>query len=78
MLSPGLHTISVIVAFPADQDSGNNIGSLQYAGEFEFGVLGINEIMHRPGSDGSEWIELINNGPDVVDLFGWSVMDAHR
>jgi hypothetical protein len=40
------------------------------------GPVVINEIMYRPGSNGTEFIELHNRGTTNVDLSGWTVEGA--
>ncbi len=38
--------------------------------------LRITEFMPRPLPDQPEWVELINDGPDALDLTGWQIGDA--
>ena len=40
------------------------------------GEVVINEIMYRPASGMSEWVELENTSADSCDLRGWTVCDA--
>ncbi len=39
------------------------------------GPVVVNEIMYRPERNGSEWIELINVGPERCSLKGWMLRD---
>jgi hypothetical protein len=42
-----------------------------------WGEVSINEIMYNsPGSPDVEYVELVNHGPNPVDLAGWTLLDA--
>ena len=36
----------------------------------------VNEFVSKPGAEEGEWIEVLNPGPDPVDLGGWQIADA--
>jgi hypothetical protein len=70
----GRHSLAVRVLLDGDEDTTNNSASaVVSAGYFPRDAL-INEIMYAP-PDGKEWIELVNNSPDTLDLCNWKISD---
>lgn len=73
--APGRLTIGVVIDFPEDERSENNLRLKEIAVGFSAGSLMINEIMYDPPTGQPEWVEIVNPGGDPVDLSGWMVSD---
>ena len=43
-----------------------------------FAKIYINEIFPNPSGDGDEWVELYNNGIEVISFTGWSLKDEKQ
>ena len=70
----GPFVLTAFVDAPDDQNPGNDTVSVTVVSSP--GSLIINEIMYRPFSGGSEWVELLCRGPQACSLAGWSICDA--
>ncbi len=71
------HGPSVLTAFvhaPEDQNPRNDTVSVVIVSSP--GPVIVNEVMYRPLSGGSEWIELLCREPVGCSLAGWSICDA--
>ena len=74
-LSPGFHQLIAVADFPADERPEDNQAVCVAMRRFARGSLVVNEIMARPASGLSEYVELANAGEGDVDVNGWVVTD---
>ena len=70
----GSSILTALVDTPDDQNRGNDTVSVTVVSSP--GAVIINEIMYRPASGGSEWIELFCRNQQACSLSGWSICDA--
>ena len=70
----GSSVLTALVDAPDDQNLGNDTVSVTVVSSP--GNVIINEIMYRPVSGGSEWIELLCRNQEACSLSGWSICDA--
>ncbi|MBD3368675.1 MAG: hypothetical protein GF405_10980 [Candidatus Eisenbacteria bacterium] len=73
--SPGYHHVDVSVVTDSDGLPSNNVASTTATVGAPAGLLVVNEIMHSPGGESTEWVELVATAGESVDLRGWSLGD---
>jgi len=62
---------------PQDEDtSDNSAQSIIRQSESKNSVL-VNEIMYYPKNDEPEWVELVNNTENAINLKGWTIGDIY-
>jgi hypothetical protein len=74
--APGYHRARVELSYPADQSERNNTDDTTLAVGEVGHVVAINEIMHSPSDEGTEWVELLNVTGDTVDVSRWALGDG--
>lgn len=68
--------IDAEVIYEADWENSNNLMSIDLIPGFENGVVLINEVMYSPSVDDVEWIEIVNNSGEEINLKNWSISDV--
>lgn len=68
--------IEAVVIYEADWENSNNVLSIVITPGYERGVVLINELMYYPSGDDVEWIEIVNNSNEDVNLKDWFVSDV--
>jgi len=71
----GYHRNSVTLTFPPDCELSNNTAATSLTVGAVSGLIAVNEIMHSPDEDGTEWVELLNVSGGTVALLGWALGD---
>lgn len=66
---------AVKIIFNSDEDSLNNYAERFIEPGFARNSILINEIMFNPLDEETEWVEIINNSDDTLNLRDWSVSD---
>ncbi len=72
--SSGSHLICLLVCYPQDEDTSNNLAGRFLEVPFEKASVVVNEIMYDPW-EGPEWVEILNIGGTAISLQGWMVGD---
>jgi hypothetical protein len=75
-LSSGSYLFGVILQYDQDENPENDFGFLEFTVENSAETLVINEIMYRPISGKSEWVELYNGSLNSIKLQNWSLADS--
>jgi hypothetical protein len=75
-LTQGIHVLGTLVEIDQDQKPLNNIKLLSISVESIYTPIVINEVMFKPVSGFSEWIELFNKGNSSIILKNWMVADS--
>ncbi len=73
-INAGRHPLSVHISLTGDEDTTNNSASTVFTAGYQQRNVLINEIMYAP-ANGKEWIEVINNSADTIDLVNWKISD---
>jgi len=63
------------IIFSQDEDTLNNYTEVATQPGFAQNSLVINEVMYTPETGQPEWVELINNSNETLNLKGWSISD---
>ncbi|HED07076.1 MAG TPA: hypothetical protein ENI57_03065, partial [Ignavibacteria bacterium] len=63
------------IIFSQDEDTLNNYSEAFTQPGFAHNSMLINEIMYAPETGNTEWIELINNSNESLNLKNWSISD---
>jgi len=64
------------IIFPLDENSSNNtLTKTFYSGYSSASVL-INEVLYAPLSDGTEWVELINESTIDINIKDWRIAEG--
>ncbi len=72
---PGIHRVMATTEYAPDMRPGNNITSFVVKIGYGSGTVVINEIMYAPLTNEAEYVELVNNSSQRVDLSGWKISD---
>jgi hypothetical protein len=66
------------IIYPQDEDTSNNmlIRNINVSGTVSTTGLIINEIMYVPQSPEPEWIELLNNSSNQINIKNWKIADS--
>ncbi len=75
-LSADPYVLGAILNYDPDENLANNSGFLEIIVETSSETLVINEIMYRPLTGKSEWIELYNGNSSQINLNNWYVADS--
>ena len=75
-LSSDSYLFGVILQYGLDENPENNFAFLEFTVENSAEALVINEIMYRPLSGKSEWVELYNGSLNRIKLQDWSLADS--
>ena len=75
-LSADTYVLGAILDYGLDENLANNSGFLEIVVESASENLVINEIMYRPLTGNSEWIELFNGTSNQVSLNNWFFADS--
>lgn len=76
----GYHGVSVRLVCAADEHPSDNADSTTVTVGSPAGIVAVNEIMHSPNEEETEWVELLNVSGRTVDPSSWALgddMDAH-
>jgi hypothetical protein len=71
----GIHRIGFVANYQIDENFKNNILIIEMTIESENSSIVINEIMYRPESGKTEWIELYNNSGQAINFENWHFAD---
>jgi hypothetical protein len=71
----GKQQLIALGEYQNDQRSDNNAGITTTAKSFVPQSMVINEIMYDPAGGMSEFVELLNNSADTLDVNAWALMD---
>ena len=71
----GYRICEVRLLYAADCEPSNNTRATSLAIGAVGGLIAVNELMHSPNDEGTEWVELLNFSGGAVDLDGWSLGD---
>ncbi|MGB2869904.1 MAG: lamin tail domain-containing protein [Bacteroidota bacterium] len=74
-LKSGNYGFMAAVSFAQDENPINDTLSTVASVGVSRGALVVNEIMYAPSGDEPEWVELLNPGPDSVNLKNWRISD---
>lgn len=74
--SPGYHRASVVLRFAGDQGTANNTDRTTFLVGVPGGLMVLNEIMHSPDENQTEWVELQNIAGETLDIGRWTLGDA--
>ncbi|MBI5020844.1 MAG: lamin tail domain-containing protein [Ignavibacteriales bacterium] len=74
-LPPGKKILISIIDYPLDMRLTDNTIFFEIKNRFGKNVIAINEIMYQPKTGDAEYVELFNNGTDLVDLSEWRLTD---
>ncbi len=72
----GSHSIIVYFQVSNDEDTTNNSGTVSAGVRYPEGTLTINEFMPQPASGFAEFVEVINQTDDSVNVQNWRIADA--
>jgi hypothetical protein len=75
-LSSDSYIFGVILQYNLDENPENNFAFIEFTVENSAESLVINEIMYRPLSGKSEWVELYNGSLSRIKLQNWSLADS--
>ncbi|MBI5477055.1 MAG: lamin tail domain-containing protein [Ignavibacteriales bacterium] len=64
-----------VLDYSPDQRLSDNTIIFEIKNRFARNTIVINEIMYQPKTGDAEYVELLNNGCDSVDLFEWRLTD---
>ncbi len=67
---------AVRVVFIADEDTLNNYFEKSIGPGFPESIVKINEVMYYPADGNPEWVELVNNSTDSVNIKNWLIGDV--
>jgi len=67
---------SVKIIFPTDEDTLNNYFEKSVQPGFAEKSVLISEVMPDPDDGEPEWVEIINNSNDTINLKNWSISDV--
>ncbi|MCD4691060.1 lamin tail domain-containing protein, partial [bacterium] len=73
----GYHTAMVSILLAADTDTTNNTARTTFTVVRPGGQVAVNEIMHSPGEQETEWLELVGVGSSPVCIDGWRIGDEN-
>jgi hypothetical protein len=72
----GYHRADVRLAYPGDQNPSNNMAPTTFVVGSVGNLVALNEIMHSPNEDQTEWLELLNVAGDTADVSDWALGDG--
>jgi hypothetical protein len=72
----GYYRAEVRLAFPADQDFSDNAARTSFRVGDAVNLLVINEVMHSPTDEQTEWVELVSVARGSVNVAGWGLGDG--
>ena len=69
---------TIKINYEEDLDTSNNFKSIQIYPSYSSKAIEINEILFAPQQGECEWVELVNNCSDTINLRNWSISDIFR
>ena len=72
----GYQRLEVILSIPGDLDTSNNRISASLGVRYSAHTLVLNEFLPIPGEKQTEFVELVHEGKETVNLLNWRIADS--